>query len=134
MLSSVAAGVTEAMSTVVELVDASIWSLVHNEDFGPNLSCVQVSAAVHGSLIRYELDGTEEDNDALDLIREAASKKEEVILAFTDNGCLYLKIGFDSFQSLRLDGSRMSPLWDMQNATPLDHSTRPQWVEISFAG
>lgn len=122
------------MSVVLfQKVDAIVHSLVDNLAF--DASCELISPPIHGSLLRYRLSLAQRYGGmALErLKKDAEATIPEVIVAFIEDQCLYLKIGFDWFQSTRLDAGKSSPLWSMSSAVPFASDQRPQWLCLTGA-
>jgi hypothetical protein len=76
-----------------------------------------VPLAVYIALLRYHLTIIQSYQKAL---KTLADTVDEVVISFIERECLHLKVGFDAFASVRVDGGKNSPLWSMLKAAPLE--------------
>jgi hypothetical protein len=98
-----------------------------------NISYFPVGFAVRGALFRYHLNNQGTYREVLDCLASITATLDEVVVSFVEADCIYLKIGFDAFDAVGVDGGKKSSLWDMLNAPPLESQRRPQWVCIGKA-
>ena len=89
-----------------------------------------ISPRIHGSMLQYRLDKDPESK--IHSILRAAELSKDVIVAFVEDQTLFLKLGFDSYNAVRLDGGSQSPLWSMANAAPVSSPSQPQWVSLTY--